>query len=75
MFDLILCHVFNFFLFSGILWTEMPAMLYQIRYLLRSFFDNRKDKKLMNMKTGDLGLRLHELAVKFNLVFPVEVIF
>ncbi len=74
MFHLILCHVFSF-LFSGILWTEMPAILYQIRYLLRSYFEKKKDKKLMNMKTGDLGLRLHELAVQFNLVFPVEVRF
>ncbi len=67
--------LFFYFLFSGILWTEMPSILYQIRYLLRSFFDNKKDKKLMNMKTGDLGLRLHELAVQFNSVFPVEVSF
>ncbi len=27
------------------------------------------------MNTGDLGLRLHELAVQFNLIFPVEVSF
>lgn len=48
-------------------------MLYQIRYSLRAYFENKRDKKLMNMNTGDLGLRLHELAVQFNLVFPVQV--
>jgi hypothetical protein len=58
-----------------VLWFEIPAILYQIRYLLRSYFENKKDKKLMNMNTGDLGLRLHELAVQFNLIFPVEVSF
>jgi hypothetical protein len=57
---------------KGVLWMEIPSILYQIRYLLRSFFENKPDKKLMNMNTGDLGLRLHELAVQFNLVFPVE---
>jgi len=51
---------------------EVPSILYQIRYLLRSYFENKKDKKLMNMRTGDLGLRLHELAVQFNIVFAVE---
>jgi hypothetical protein len=52
---------------------EIPSILYQIRYLLRAFFENKKDKKLMNVKTGDLGLRLHQLAVQFNAVFSVEV--
>ncbi|CAF4126944.1 unnamed protein product, partial [Rotaria sp. Silwood1] len=55
-----------------VLMFEIPSILYQIRYLLRAFFDNKKDKKLMNMDTGDLGLRLHELAVQFNSVFHVE---
>ncbi|CAF2009983.1 unnamed protein product [Rotaria magnacalcarata] len=55
-----------------VLMDEIPAILYQIRYLLRSYFENKKDKKLMNMDTGDFGLRLHELAVKFNLAFHVE---
>ncbi len=27
----------------------------------------------MNVDHGDLGLRLHELAVQFNLMYPVEV--
>jgi len=57
---------------KGVLWMEVPSILYQIRYLLRSYFENKKDKKLMNMRTGDLGLRLHELAVQFNIVFAVE---
>jgi hypothetical protein len=52
---------------------EVPSILYQIRYLLRAYFENKKDKKLMNMDTGDLGLRLHELAVQFTLTFNVEV--
>ncbi|CAF2588167.1 unnamed protein product [Rotaria sp. Silwood2] len=58
-----------------ILTFEIPSILYQIRYLLRTFFENKKDKKLMNMNTDDLGLRLHELAVQFNSVFHVEVCF
>jgi len=67
---------FLYFLFlSGVLWNEIPSILYQIRFVLRAYFENKKDKKLMNMDTGDLGLRLHELAVQFNLVFSVEVNF
>ncbi|CAF1162690.1 unnamed protein product, partial [Didymodactylos carnosus] len=54
-----------------VLMTEIPSILYQIRYLLRAHFENKKDKKLMNMNTGDLGLRLHELAVEFTAVFHV----
>ncbi|CAF4967887.1 unnamed protein product [Rotaria sp. Silwood1] len=29
-----------------VLMIEIPAILYQIRYLLRAFFENKKDKKL-----------------------------
>jgi len=57
---------------NGVLLFEVPSILYQIRYLLRSHFENKKDKKLMNMNTGDLGLRLHELAVIFNATINVE---
>jgi hypothetical protein len=28
---------------------------------------------MLNVDHGDLGLRLHELAVQFNLMYPVEV--
>ena len=28
---------------------------------------------MMNVNHGDLGLRLHELAVQFNLMYPVAV--
>ena len=52
---------------------EIPAILYQIRYALRAHFENTNDKKLMNVNHGDLGLRLHELAVQFNLTYPAEV--
>ncbi|CAF0877940.1 unnamed protein product [Adineta steineri] len=57
---------------KGTLFFEIPSILYQIRYTLRSYFENTKDKKLMNMDHGDLGLRLHELAVEFNHVYPIE---
>jgi len=60
---------------GGVLMIEIPPILYQIRYLLRSYFEKKKDKKLMNMDTGDLGLRLHELAVEFNSTIHVEVNF
>ncbi len=53
--------------------VEIPSLLYQIRYALRAYFEKTKDKKLMNMNTGELGLRLHELAVDFNSKFNVAV--
>ncbi|CAF5114942.1 unnamed protein product, partial [Rotaria sp. Silwood1] len=56
----------------GILWFEVPAILYQIRYTLRAYFEKTNDKKLMNVDHGDLGLRLHELAVQLNYMYPVE---
>ncbi|UJR29430.1 hypothetical protein I4U23_010642 [Adineta vaga] len=59
---------------NGTLWFEMPSILYQIRYILRSYFENTKDKKLMNIDHGDLGLRLHQLAVRFNNFYHVEKI-
>jgi tetratricopeptide (TPR) repeat protein len=52
---------------------DTAAILYHIRYLLRAFFDNIKDKKLMNMDYDDLGVKLHQLAMKFNSKFKVEV--
>jgi hypothetical protein len=52
---------------------ELPAILYHIRYSLRAYFQNKKDKKFMNIKSSDLGFRLHELAVGFNSTFDVEV--
>ena len=52
---------------------ELPSILYQIRYLLRSSFENKNDKKLMNMSTSDVGLKLHELAMKFNSSIRVDV--
>ena len=61
--------------FSGTLFFEMASILYQIRYLLRSYFDKKKDKKLLNVNHGDVGLRLHELAVQFSLMYPIEVRF
>ena len=51
----------------------IPAGLYQLRYLLRAYFEKRKDRKSMNIDTDDLGLRLHELAVKFNAKIHIEV--
>ncbi|CAF4888254.1 unnamed protein product [Rotaria sp. Silwood1] len=57
---------------DGILWFEVPAILYQIRYTLRAYFEKTNDKKLMNVDHGDLGLRLHELAVQLNYMYPVE---
>lgn len=59
---------------SGVLFFELPSILYQIRYALRSYFDKSKDKKLLNIDHGDLGLRLHELAVEFNSKFPIDKI-
>ncbi len=64
---------FYFCFWRGTCIFEIPAILYQIRYSLRAYFENTKDKKLMNVDHGDLGLRLHELAVQFNLIYPVEV--
>lgn len=58
---------------KGVLWFELPAILYQIRYALRAYFERSEDKRLMNVDHGDLGLRLHELAVQFNACYPVEV--
>ncbi|CAF3664974.1 unnamed protein product [Rotaria sordida] len=57
---------------EGVLWFEVPAILYQIRYTLRAYFEKTNDKKLMNVNHGDLGLRLHELAVQLNYIYPVE---
>jgi len=64
--------MFSFFS-RGTLLFEIPSILYQIRYALRAYFEKTKDKKLMNVDHGDLGLRLHELVVQFNLMYPVEV--
>ncbi len=52
---------------------ETTPVLYHIRYLLRTFFDGRKDKKLMNIDHDDLGFKLHRLAIMFNSKFKVEV--
>ncbi|CAF1238823.1 unnamed protein product [Rotaria sp. Silwood1] len=52
--------------------SEMPSLLYHIRYLLRAYFENTNDQIFMNMNTDDLSLRLRELAVEFNSRFDVE---
>lgn len=60
---------------NGVLLHVISAGLYQLRYLLRSYFEKKKDRKLMNVDTGDLGLRLHELAVTFNATIDIEKLF